>query len=155
MNWAKFKVSVCHGCLSGAVVAFWSLTQEVAGPALLMTNIFCHWILWKHLRKNPLSQDWTASLPTLDPPKIFNPHLKVWKIIHISFMIFGIIISQYVLCKVLFTKSPHCAQRTASCTKPFENDVCFNVFMCDVQCVHVWCPRPQKDEKRNLWINVV
>ena len=45
MNWAQFKDPVSHLCLAGAVVASWSLTQEVAGwkvGALLlyMTNIF-------------------------------------------------------------------------------------------------------------------
>ena len=28
-NWAQFKDSVSHMCLAGAVVASWSLTQEV------------------------------------------------------------------------------------------------------------------------------
>ena len=42
MNWAWFKDSVSHMCLSGAVAASWSLTQEVAGcsPFTVMTNIF-------------------------------------------------------------------------------------------------------------------
>ena len=47
MNWAQFKDSVFHMCHASAVVASWSLTQEVAGwqgRALLlysiMTNIF-------------------------------------------------------------------------------------------------------------------
>ena len=42
MNWARFKDPVSHMCLSGTVVAFWSLTQEVAGlsPFTTMTNIF-------------------------------------------------------------------------------------------------------------------
>ena len=31
MNWAQFKDPVSHMCLAGSVVAFWSLTQEVAG----------------------------------------------------------------------------------------------------------------------------
>ena len=41
MNWAKFKDPVSHMCL-GAMVASWSLTQEVAGlsPIAVMTNIF-------------------------------------------------------------------------------------------------------------------
>ena len=30
MNWAQFKDPVSHVCLDGTVVAFWSLTQEVA-----------------------------------------------------------------------------------------------------------------------------
>ena len=42
MNWSQFKDSVSHMCLAGAVVASWSLTQEVAGssPFTVMTNIF-------------------------------------------------------------------------------------------------------------------
>ena len=42
MNWAQFKDPVSHMCLAGAVVASWSLTQEVAGlsPFTVMTNIF-------------------------------------------------------------------------------------------------------------------
>ena len=31
MNWDSFKDFVSHLCLAGAVVASWSLTQEVAG----------------------------------------------------------------------------------------------------------------------------
>ena len=31
MNWAELKDLVSHVCLAGAVVASWSLTQEVAG----------------------------------------------------------------------------------------------------------------------------
>ena len=30
MNWAQFKDPISHMCLAGAVVACWSLTQEVA-----------------------------------------------------------------------------------------------------------------------------
>ena len=42
MDWAEFKDHVCHVCLADAVVASWSLTQEVAGlsPFTVMTNIF-------------------------------------------------------------------------------------------------------------------
>ena len=42
MNWVQFKDSVSHICLAGAVVASWSLTEEVAGlsPFTVMTNIF-------------------------------------------------------------------------------------------------------------------
>ena len=36
----KFKDPVPHTCLAATVVASWSLMQEVAGRALLMTNIF-------------------------------------------------------------------------------------------------------------------
>ena len=31
MNWAQFKDPMSHMCLGGAVVACWSLTQEVVG----------------------------------------------------------------------------------------------------------------------------
>ena len=30
MNWFQFKDPVSHTCLAGAVIASWSLTQEVA-----------------------------------------------------------------------------------------------------------------------------
>ena len=42
MNWTEFKDPVSHVCLAGAVVASWSLTQEVAGSSTftVMTNIF-------------------------------------------------------------------------------------------------------------------
>ena len=42
MNCGHFKDPVCYLCLTGAVVASWSLTQEVAGlnPFTLMTNNF-------------------------------------------------------------------------------------------------------------------
>ena len=41
MNWAQFKDPVSHMFLAGAVVASWSLTQEVAAssPFTVMTNI--------------------------------------------------------------------------------------------------------------------
>ena len=42
MNQSKFKDPVSHVCLAGAVVASWSLTQEVTGsnPLTVMTTIF-------------------------------------------------------------------------------------------------------------------
>ena len=42
MNWAQFKDPVSHMCPAGAVVASWSLTQDVAGssPFTGMTNNF-------------------------------------------------------------------------------------------------------------------
>ena len=42
MNWIQFKVAVSLICLAGAVVASWSLMQEVEGsnPFTVMTNIF-------------------------------------------------------------------------------------------------------------------
>ena len=42
MNWAQFKDHISHMCLTGAVVASWSLIQEMAGlsPYTVMTNIF-------------------------------------------------------------------------------------------------------------------
>ena len=33
MNFAQFKVSVFHVCLTGVVVTYWSFTQEVAGSS--------------------------------------------------------------------------------------------------------------------------
>ena len=41
MNWGKFKDHVSHMCLTGAVVAFWSLMQVVGSliPFNIMTNI--------------------------------------------------------------------------------------------------------------------
>ena len=38
MNWSQFKDPISHICIAGTVVASWSLTQEVAGWALLMLN---------------------------------------------------------------------------------------------------------------------
>ena len=40
-TWAQFQDTVSHMCLAGAVVASWTLTQEVAdlSPFTLMTNI--------------------------------------------------------------------------------------------------------------------
>ena len=42
MNWAQFKDPGSDMCLAGAVVASWSLMQEIAGssPFTVMTNIF-------------------------------------------------------------------------------------------------------------------
>ena len=42
MNWAQCKDPVSYMCLVGAVVASWSLTQEVAGSSTftVMTNIY-------------------------------------------------------------------------------------------------------------------
>ena len=43
MNWVQFRVKVqFHMCPAGAVVAYWALTQDVAGssPFTGMTNIF-------------------------------------------------------------------------------------------------------------------
>ena len=40
MNWSQFKDLVYHLCLTGTVVAFWSLTLETTVQPLLMTNIF-------------------------------------------------------------------------------------------------------------------
>ena len=53
-------------CLAGAVVAFWSLKQEVAGWQVQAfycnDKYFCHWIQWKHLAKTQIS--WTFSKRT-------------------------------------------------------------------------------------------
>ena len=44
MNWAQFKDPVCYLSLAGAVVAPWSLTQDVAGlnpcTELILSNSF-------------------------------------------------------------------------------------------------------------------
>ena len=42
MNWAQFKDHVFHMCLTGTVIAFWSLTQDAAGscPFTVMTINF-------------------------------------------------------------------------------------------------------------------
>ena len=51
MNWAQFKGPVSHMCCVGAVVACWSLTQEVAGwqgfESFYWMTYFCHWIQWQ------------------------------------------------------------------------------------------------------------
>ena len=39
MNLDQFKDLLCYLCLAGTVVAFWSLTREVAGSNNLLTNI--------------------------------------------------------------------------------------------------------------------
>ena len=40
MNWSQFKGHASHICLAGAVVASWSLMEEVTGssPFAVMTN---------------------------------------------------------------------------------------------------------------------
>ena len=55
MNWAQFKDPVPHMCLAGAMIACWSLTQEVAGssPYTVMTNIFVT-EFGKQLGKSPM-----------------------------------------------------------------------------------------------------
>ena len=42
MNWAQFKDPVSHIRIAGAVVAAWSLMQEVAGASPFNDKIFCH-----------------------------------------------------------------------------------------------------------------
>ena len=41
MNWAQFKDPISHMCLPGAVVASWSLTQDMEGsnPFAAIINI--------------------------------------------------------------------------------------------------------------------
>ena len=41
LNWPQFKYPASNMCLTGAVVALWSLTQELAGSSPL-NDIFCH-----------------------------------------------------------------------------------------------------------------
>ena len=59
MNWAQFKDPISHTCLAGAVVACWSLTQEVAGSSPFnIINFFVTEFAEfseKHLGKTPLS----------------------------------------------------------------------------------------------------
>ena len=44
MNCSQLKDPVSHMCLAGTVIAYWSLTQEVAGlnPFTVMTITFSH-----------------------------------------------------------------------------------------------------------------
>ena len=55
MNWIEFKDSVFHICLAIAVIASWSLEQEVADSSPFTDKYFCHWIQWKHLAKTRIS----------------------------------------------------------------------------------------------------
>ena len=58
MNWAQFKDHVSHMCPADAVVACWSLTQEMAclSPFAVMTKILSLNSLnsVKHLGKTPI-----------------------------------------------------------------------------------------------------
>ena len=38
MNWTQFKGLLSHMCLTGTVVAFWYLIQEVAGSISIFTG---------------------------------------------------------------------------------------------------------------------
>ena len=42
MNWAQFKDPISHMCLAGTVVAYWALTEEVAGSNPFNGKYFCH-----------------------------------------------------------------------------------------------------------------
>ena len=42
MNWGQLEGLVSHVCLAGAVVASWSLTQEVTGSSAFNDKYFCH-----------------------------------------------------------------------------------------------------------------
>ena len=55
MHWAKFKDPISHMCLAGAVVACWSLTQEVAGLSPFNVIIFFTEFSEKHLGKTPMT----------------------------------------------------------------------------------------------------
>ena len=61
MNWSQFKKPVSHMCVDGAVVASWSLTQEVTGsnPFIVITNTFYHSL---NLGKTRISLSQTISL---------------------------------------------------------------------------------------------
>ena len=59
MNWNQFIDPLCYLCLAGAVIASWSLIQEVAGSKPFYCNgeYFCpwiQWIQWKHLGKTQI-----------------------------------------------------------------------------------------------------
>ena len=56
MNWAQFEDPVSHMCLPGAVVACWSLTQEMAGssPFNVINFFVTAEFSEKHLGKTPL-----------------------------------------------------------------------------------------------------
>ena len=58
MNWAQFKVPVSRMCLADAVVASWSLTQQVVGSNLftIMKYITLQKNQGKHLGKTPMFQ---------------------------------------------------------------------------------------------------
>ena len=56
MNWNQFKDPVSQMCLAGAVAAFWSPTQEVAGsnPFTVVTNILSSLNLMKTFSENSI-----------------------------------------------------------------------------------------------------
>ena len=68
MNCSQFKdpISNIYICLVGAVVARWSLTQEMASlsPFTIMTNILSLNSLnsVKHIGKTPLNNTWPGRL---------------------------------------------------------------------------------------------
>ena len=61
MNWTQFKDPATHTCLAGAMVASWSLTQEVAGLNPFNENYFLtlnSLNTVKTLRKNSNIHSW-------------------------------------------------------------------------------------------------
>ena len=46
MNWAQVKDAISHMCLAGAVLACWSLTQEVVGsrPFNVINVLSLNWL---------------------------------------------------------------------------------------------------------------
>ena len=70
MDWAKSKYPVSHICLAGAVLASWSLTQEVAASSSfpVITNIFVSEFakFSETSRKNSIVVDLRKGLP---PPQ--------------------------------------------------------------------------------------
>ena len=78
MNWAQFKDPVSHMCLAGAVVASWSLTQEVAGWQVWAfycnDKYFCHRIQQKHLGK----LIWNRGQKTCVGLLLLLRHVIVW-----------------------------------------------------------------------------
>ena len=61
MSWGQLKVPASHICLAGAVVASWSLMQEMAGlnPFTVMTNNFSLNSL-KTFRENSIDYETTT-----------------------------------------------------------------------------------------------
>ena len=52
MNWIQFRDPLCYLCFAGAVVASWSLTQEVAGSNNLLQNIIIFVTEFSELSEN-------------------------------------------------------------------------------------------------------
>ena len=62
INWGQFKDPLSYLRLDGAVVASWSLTQEVTGSNPFDDWYFCHWIQ-DQLSSVTIEQHWPLPLP--------------------------------------------------------------------------------------------